>query len=80
MNKGTTAPDLTCFTASEVGELMRVSPKRVRNWIEAGLLKSIKAGHSMVVPAFELQRFQQAMLGKDISNPTSCKAVAEGTA
>lgn len=59
---------LQTYTAEQLGELMHASPRLVRDWETAGLIKGIKSGKSTVYTTREILRFQAECIGKDISN------------
>lgn len=57
-----------CYTREDLEVLFQCGKDPVAMWIDAGLIRGIKSGLRQVFPEFEVLRFQQEMLGKDISN------------
>ena len=60
-----------CYSITDMETLFQCSRRSIENWMTAGLIRGIKTGKKIVFPQSEVLRFQEEMLGKDISSLAS---------
>ena len=52
--------DDTLYKISEVARYMKLQPKRIRSWVDQGILPHIKIGQTVRIRGSDLARFIEA--------------------
>lgn len=68
-------PKVTMLTAEETGEALQTTADKIHTFRNCGLLRGIKTGKNWMFSQSEIERFQNEMIGMDLSNPTAIEKV-----